>query len=102
MSRIIFAESANRDLKQIGDYIIHKLKSPQAALNTVRKIRAAIDRLSDFPLIGVALFHQDEPTDFRFLVCGNYHAFYRIVDDKVLVDRILYGKRDHLSILFDE
>jgi len=41
-------------------------------------------------------------TDYRFLVCGNYLAFYRYKDATVYVDRILYGRRDYLKILFPE
>ena len=38
----------------------------------------------------------------RFLVIGKYLAFYRIVENEVYIDRILYGGRDYLRILFDD
>jgi len=103
MTKINYSGAAVRDLEQIGDYIAEQFKDPQAALNTVNKIQDAIDKLADFPLIGTRLSSIYEMnTDYRFLVCGNYLAFYRPQENEVLIDRILYSRRDYLAILFDD
>ena len=103
MKKINYSGAAIIDLEQIGDYIAQQLKNPQAALNTVNKIQDAIDKLANFPLIGAPLSSIYEiNTDYRFLVCGNYLAFYRLLESEVLIDRILYGRRDYLVILFGE
>ena len=44
----------------------------------------------------------DVESDYRFLVSGNYLAFYRAYGNTVYVDRILYGRRDYLRILFGD
>ena len=91
------------DLEEIGDYIEREFMTPKAALNTVNKIQDSIDNLSIFPLMGASLssiFNIE--TDYRFLVCGKYLAFYRVNDDIVNIDRILYGKRDYIRILFGD
>ena len=44
----------------------------------------------------------DVGAEYRMLVCGKYLAFYRIGGDVVYVDRIQYGRRDYLTILFQE
>ena len=31
---------------------------------------------------------------------GGYIAFYRVADGGVYVDRVLYGRRDYLALLF--
>ena len=101
MFNVCYSEAAKRDLEQIGDHIADNLKNPKAARNTVNRIQDAIDRLSEFPLIGASLSSiADVDTDYRFLVCGNYFAFYRPQEKEVLIDRILYGRRDYLTILF--
>ena len=101
MFNVCYSEAAKRDLEQIGDYIADDLKNPQAALNTVSRIQDAIDRLSEFPFIGAPLSAvAGVDTDYRLLVCGNYLAFYRPQEKEVLIDRILYGRRDYLTILF--
>lgn len=40
-------------------------------------------------------------SDYRFLVSGNYLIFYRAYGAEVYIDRVLYGRRDYLRILFD-
>jgi plasmid stabilization system protein ParE len=42
------------------------------------------------------------PNDYRYLVSGNYLIFYKIEDEYISVNRILYGRRDYLRILFGE
>ena len=101
MGKIRYSGAAKNDLEQIGDYIMSESNSPKAALNTVRKIQNSIDRLGTFPQIGSPLSSiADTVSDYRFLVCGNYLAFYRLQGSDVMVDRILHGKRDYMKILF--
>ena len=101
MARVSYSRAAIRDLEEIGDYVAERLKNPIAALNTVNKIQDAIDNLGEFPLMGAPLSSISyADTDYRFLVCGSYLAFYRLDGEAALVDRILYGKRDYLSVLF--
>jgi plasmid stabilization system protein ParE len=57
--------------------------------------------LRDIPGIGTSLSSKvGFETDYRFLVCGNYLAFYRCENRTIFVDRILYGRRDYVRILF--
>jgi len=101
MYKVRYSEAAKRDLEQIGDYIMTELSNPQAALGTVRKIQNSIDRLCTFPEIGSPLSSiADTISDYRFLVCGNYLTFYRLLGSDIMVDRIINGKRDYMKILF--
>jgi addiction module RelE/StbE family toxin len=103
VAKISYSNTAITDLEQIGDYIAKQLKNPSAALNTVNKIQDKIDTLADFPLIGVPLSSiYAIDTDYRFLVSGNYLAFYRLAGDEILIDRVLYGRRDYIAVLFGE
>ncbi|MDR0840468.1 MAG: type II toxin-antitoxin system RelE/ParE family toxin [Christensenellaceae bacterium] len=101
--KLRYSKVALRDLEQIDDYIAEELKNPSAALNMVGKIQDAIDKLVAFPQMGAPLSIRYEGLDdYRYLICGHYLAFYRITEDVVFVDRILYGRRDYLKILFGE
>ena len=103
MANIIYSEKALVDLKEIGDYIEKEFMSPKAALNTVTKIQDSIDNLSLFPLMGTSLSTKiDIETDYRFLVCGKYLAFYRVNDEIINIDRIIYSKRDYIRLLFGD
>lgn len=82
-------------------YISHTLNNSVAAKNLLQKIKEAVVSLRALPQIGAPLAINGQVTIYRYLVCKNYLFFYHIDDTDVRVDRILYGCRDYLSILFD-
>lgn len=101
MAKLLISPTANDDLMAIREYITKDLDSSEAAANTVNKIIKSIKNLADFPLSGAPLESIiDILNDYRFVVSGNYISFYRYIDDMVFVDRILYGGRDLMKILF--
>ena len=102
MAKLLISPEAKQDLLEIKEYISNELDSPIAARNVADKIIKQISSLSDFPKIGTMLLSIiNMETGYRFLVCGSYTAFYRYIDNTVFVDRILYGKRDFMRILFN-
>lgn len=97
-----FSPEALKDLDEIYNYIANILKSPGAAENTVSKILDKTDLLEDNPEVGIQLFFENNLfSGYRYLISDNYLAFYRISTDFVFVDRVIYGKRDYMKILFD-
>ena len=103
MSNVRYSPEAEDDLVDIKRYISEDRNSPIAALNTVTKITKRIKILEQFPETGTKLSSIiDIITDYRFLVCGNYIAFYRFDGEYVNIIRILYGRRDYVKILFGE
>lgn len=102
-NRIYYSQEALHDMDEIWDYISFELCNPKGAERTVGKIMDAIDCLGDFSNMGAPLSSIIAiVTDYRFLVSGNYMIFYRVDNDAVYIDRVLYGKRNYLSILFPE
>ena len=103
MYKVSFSPEAVDDLKEIKQYIKDELCNEQAAKNTVAKILKKIKLLSDFPESGSSLSAiVGFDTDYRYLVCDNYIAFYRIENKNVLIVRVLYGKRNYMQILFGD
>ncbi len=103
MTEIKFSPEAIRDLQKIKKYIAEELCNEQAATGTIAKITKKIRMLADFPESGAPLSSViDIETDYRFFVCGNYTAFYRLENGIVYVIRILYGRRNFVQILFGE
>ncbi len=101
-NNIHYSMQAVRDLDEIREYISTELSNESAADSIVNMILDRIEILSDFSGIGVRLSPVVElKNDYRFLVCGNYLAFYRVEQTDVYVDRILYGKMNYMKILFD-
>ena len=103
MNNLHLSDDAQNDLARIKQYIAEDLENPAAAVATVRKITKGIRTLREHALIGPPLSSiTDVESDYRFLVTGNYLAFYRVSGRDVYVDRVLYGRRDYLRILFTD
>lgn len=103
MNRLHLSPVAQADLTEIKEYISEDLENPIAATSTVSKIMEQIRSLSGQAFIGTPLSAiTDIESDYRFLVSGNYLIFYRAYGAEVYIDRVLYGRRDYLRVLFEE
>ena len=99
-AKIIMSPTAKQDLTKIGDYIAFQLHNKSAARNTIRRIEKAVMALRHFPKMGTLLSFDSTNSKYRYLVCGNYMVFYHLPENNIYIDRILYGRRDYLAILF--
>ena len=103
MAEVVLSPLAKADMTEIGDYISRELENPIAARRQIERFRKEILPLRDFPEMGTPLLSPGgQSPAYRYLVCGSYMIFYHLSDDSVLVDRVLYGRRDYLSILFGD
>lgn len=101
MAKIQYSPQAVEDLQQIQSYITSELCNAKAANSTIAKILRQVNTLQQFPMAGPALSSiVNFETDYRFLVCGSYTAFYRVEDQYVKIVRVLYARRDFMRILF--
>lgn len=97
--RIVFADIAEMDLENIGDYIA--LSNPFRAVSFVREIRAKCLDLAEVPR-AFPLLSKHESTGIRRRVHGSYLIFYRIGGDVVEILRILHGATEYERALFPE
>ena len=103
MNKLNISPEASNDLKEIKQYISEELENETAADNTVRKIIERIRQLEEHALIGAPLDSVvDVKSDYRYLVCGSYLVFYRAYKTDVYIDRVLYGRRDYMPVLFGQ
>ena len=103
MTEIKFSPAALEDLREIKDYITDDLNNSIAAKNTISMILKSLRQLETFPMSGASLssiINIDVP--YRFLICGNYTAFYKTEDEEVHIIRVLYGRRNFMKTLFGE
>ena len=102
-NKIHYAVEARRDLDDIWDYIVTDLCNASAAERVVNDILDVVEQLENFSEMGALLTSiANVDSDYRFIVSGNYLIFYRVSGMDVYVDRILYGRRDYLRILFGD
>lgn len=102
MAKLVMSPEANADMKEIGAYIAHKLQNPDAAARLIRRIRRDANKLRSFPEMGTPLNEERSKIEYRYIICGSYLVFYCYEADTVYIDRILYGRRDYLALLFGD
>lgn len=90
------------DLKEIVAYISDNLGSPDSANHLAKSIIERVSLLSDFPYT-YAVYIPIHPLshEFRKMLVQNYSVFYWIDETRktVTIARILFNRRDFLSIL---
>lgn len=67
----------------------------------LKGIKAKIENKILFPNSGTPLYFTGSFTGFRYIVYKSYIAFYRVTEDKIIVERILPAKSDYCSILIN-
>ena len=101
MAKIIMSPKAKQDLTEIGDYISLRLHNKAAAYNVIQHIRESVFSLRQFPEMGTPIMPVTNQS-YRYLISGNYMILYHLFSGSVHIDRILYGRRDYVSILFGD
>jgi len=66
--------------------------NPAAADRLLNRIDARLMQLSLLPSSGPS--RDDLPAGTRYLVIGNFLAFYRVEEEGIVILRIMHGKRD--------
>ena len=102
MTKVMLSSAAKADLQETQRYISSVLSNPSASKQTLKRITTQLHTLEQFPEAGTPVLIPGSPVAYRYLVCGSYMAFYHIHNEEVIVDRVLYGRRDYLSILFGD
>lgn len=102
MAEIHYSPLALNDLDEIWKYISETLCDPATAQNTVDGIIDSVDMLADHPQMSTSLyFTSGLNSGYRYIIHGNYMAFYRINKLDIYIDRILYGKSNYMRVLFE-
>lgn len=95
--QVILSDAANRDLRNIFEYIFYELKAPQSASGMLDKLEKAVLSLEEMPNRHKVI--EREPwlsRKVRLMPVGNYVVIYFVDDNKYEVNimRIIYGGRD--------
>ena len=90
--------AAYADLDEIFDYIMPD--SLQAANETLDNIISSLRKLENFPQSGVPLTERSiKKFNFKMVIVNPYIAFYRCIDGKVIIYRILHCARNYPHLL---
>jgi len=96
--KITILPIAREDIAEIFLYIA--ADSSKSALAMIDKITDKIDSLAELPFIGkIVPDNELAKQEYRMLIIDSYIAFYKVIDDEVVVYRVLHGMRDYPDLL---
>jgi toxin ParE1/3/4 len=101
MRKIKISDDAYNDIEEIFSYISSDNK--KAANDLRKKIYNGIKGLNDFPFKYPAVQAEDAPgaeRGYRYMVVNPYIVFYRVLDDFIIIARVLHSRQNWLHILF--
>jgi len=87
----VVAPGASADLDSVWDYIAARA-GPAIATDFVWRFHGAFRTIASSPRAGVTM-PDLPPGDVRKFPMGNYLIYYRALPGKILIARVLHGKR---------
>ena len=94
-----YSRKAIADLEIIESEVFQACQDKETTKKYLEELVNKINEKETFPESGSPLIFLGLFTGYRFVVYKAYIAFYSVENNMVLVDRILLGKSDYLSIL---
>ncbi|UZE97312.1 type II toxin-antitoxin system RelE/ParE family toxin [Alkalimarinus alittae] len=88
--KIQYSSEAIDDLVRLREFIA--AKNPYAAKHVAQKLLSGIEKLKDFPEIGLSVQRSPEPEKIRDLFITNYTVRYLIGQEAIFVLRVWHGK----------
>ncbi len=100
--RVVMSEAAYYDIESIFSFVSKDNKEAAERLRLC--IYEAISGLRDFPEAGPLVPEEQAPgavRGYRRIVVNPYVIFYRVMEDRIVIARILHGRQNWLQTLFD-
>ena len=100
MRKIKISDDAYFDIEEMFAYISEDNK--KAARELRKKIYGGIKGLRDFPYKYPVVQEEDTPgaeRGYRYMTINPYIVFYRVLDDSIVVARVLHSKQNWLRFL---
>ena len=91
--RIEYSQAAIRDLDRVWNEVYEASKEADIATRYVDGLMDCVAEKRAFPKSGAPLYYE---------VFKAYMAFYRIVEERILVDRVVFGRSDYMRIIFQD
>ncbi len=90
--QIGFSPEAVNDLQRLVEFL--EAKNPYAARRVAIDLLESLDRLKQFPLMGLPVDQAPDPEKIRDLYVGSYTLRYLAEKDKIYVLRIWHNREN--------
>jgi toxin ParE1/3/4 len=101
MRKIKLSEDAYFDIEEMFSYISQDNKN--SAIKLRKRIHDKIKSLQESPYRHPAVQEDDAPgaeRNYRYMVINPYIVFYRVLDDTIVIARVLHSRQNWLHMLF--
>lgn len=99
--KIVLSEAAYYDIDSMFTYVSQDSK--QTAEKLRLRIYEGIKKLPNFPEMGPVIPEEDAPgaqRGYRRIVVNPYIVVYRVLEDRIVIARVLHGRQNWLQPLF--
>ena len=97
---IRYSKEAKQDLINIKKYIKYNLQEPNIANKLITKIKKEIGKLAfDAKIYNIIDDDFIKKLEIRKIIVDNYIVFYRIKNKTIEIVRIMYGRRNWITLL---
>ena len=94
--RVKYSPESIDDLQRVLEFV--EIKNPFAARRIAIDLQEGIERIKQFPKIGLPVLKAPDPELIRDLYISNYTLRYLICDDFIYVLRIWHNKENEKNL----
>lgn len=94
--KVRYSSESIDDLQRVVEFVENK--NPYAARRIAIDLQEGVDKLKQFPQIGLPVLKAFDPEQIRDLYVGDYTVRYLITEDIIYVLRIWHGKENEKNL----
>jgi len=94
--KIKYSLESNDDLQRVVEFV--EAKNPYAARRIAIDLQEGVDKLKQFPKIGLPVLKASDPELIRDLYLSNYTVRYLITDEIIYILRIWHSKENEKNL----
>ena len=94
-----YSKSAIRDLDRVWDEVFEASRDVDITRKYLEELLDKIDAKADYPRSGSPLYYEDMFTGYYYVSFKKYIAFYRLKEEAIYIDRVLFAACDYMRLL---
>lgn len=94
--KVKYSPESIDDLQRVVEFV--EVKNPFAARRIAIDLQEGVDKLRQFPRIGLPVLKAPDPEQIRDLYVGNYTVRYLIAEEFIYILRIWHGKENEKNL----
>ena len=94
--KVEFSQESIEDLTRLREFIQHK--NPLAARRISAELLEGIERLKQFPQIGLTVMSAPDPENIRDLIVGDYTVRYLLAENLIFILRVWHNKENEKNV----